>query len=29
MNLVYLGFDEEEFYECGRALDGCVDVVQG
>ncbi len=24
--LVNLGFDKEEFDECGRTLDGCVDV---
>ena len=27
--LVYLGLDEEQFYERGCALDGGVDVVQG
>lgn len=26
--LVNLGFDEEEFDECGRALDGGVDVFE-
>lgn len=26
--LVYLSFDEEQFYECRRALDCCVDMFQ-
>lgn len=29
LNLVDLGFDEEELDECGRAVDGGVDVLQG
>jgi len=26
--LVNLGFDEEQFNECGRALNGCVDIFE-